>query len=154
MWYWKPPTRPIRFVKRTLRAIGLATVIALQVSSATPVIGTAAIEKAQLSLVELALPRAPTAGEAVWVRIVIGALPRGARLRVSTADGVAVGSLASVGVLRSQEAVSYDLPVPPSAIAGGRVRLRLDIVEAGGATRLPVAGEVEAVELRYVPVTK
>jgi hypothetical protein len=57
-------------------------------------------------------------------------------------------------VLRGQEAVSYDLALPPLPIAGGRVRLRLDIVEAGGTTRSRVAGEVEAVELRYVPITK
>jgi hypothetical protein len=63
-------------------------------------------------------------------------------------------SLAPVGVLRGQEAVSYDLALPPLPIAGGRVRLRLDIVEAGGTTRSRVAGEVEAVELRYVPITK
>ena len=136
-----------------MRVIRLAAVIALQLSSAAPVTGAAAMEKAPLGLVELALPRAPV-GEAVWVRILIGALSRGARLRVSTPDGVLVGSLAPVGVLRGQEALSYDLPLPPLAIAAGHVRLRLDVVEAGGAARAPVAGEVEAVELRYVPITR
>src|SRR4051812_26732866 len=95
-----------------MRAICFAAVITLQLSSAAPVTGAAAMENAQLGLVELALPRAPV-GEAVWVRILIGALPRGARLRVSTPDNVSIGSLAPFGVLRGQEMLSYDLPLPP-----------------------------------------
>jgi hypothetical protein len=132
----------------------LAVMIALPLSFVALVAGAAEMKTAQADLVEMALPRAPVMGEAVWARIFVAPLPRGACLRVSTLDGTLVDCLAPVGVLRGQGALSYDVPLPPRAIAAGHVRLRLDVVEAGGATRAPVAGEVAGVELRYVPVTR
>jgi hypothetical protein len=109
---------------------------------------------AQPGLIERTLPRAANAGEAVWARIAAGALPRGARIRVSTPDGVSIGSVGPFGTRRGQEAASYDVVLPAGAIQGNRVRLRLEIIEPGGTLRAPGAGEIDGVELRYVPVTR
>lgn len=108
---------------------------------------------AQGGLIERQLPRLPNASEAVWARVDAGALPPGARIRLLTPDGTLIGGAAPFGGPRGQTAASYDFALPDNAIADGRVRLRVEIVEAGGATRPPQPGEAE-VELRYVPVTR
>ncbi len=107
----------------------------------------------QFGTVELALPRAVAAHEAVWLQIRVGALPRGARLRVSTSDGVPVGTISPFGVRGGQAAGSYTIPLPKSAIANGRVRLQLEIEEPGTTARAPRPAEVENVDLVYVPIS-
>ena len=114
-------------------------------------IGAAAIDEA--GLVRLVLPRAPTAGEAVWVEV-SAALPRLARLRLSTQNGISIGSAGAFPQSRATELQSYAFVLPEEAVASGEVRLRVEIVPAGAAARAPLPGEVENVELKYKGVTR
>jgi len=136
-----------------MRRIHLASGIVALLCISWLATGAVAFEEARPGIVQLVLPRQPAAQEAVWVRITVGALARGARLRVSTSDGTLIGSVASFGARRGQESASYDIPIPPSAVVDGRVQLRLEVLEAGAPARAPAAGEIEDVALLYIPVT-
>jgi hypothetical protein len=103
-------------------------------------------------MVELALPRPPGDGEAIWVEIRAGALPRGAEIEVRTGDGARLGTVSPFGTARGQ-AATYTIPLPKSAIAGGRVELHLEVEEPGAPARAPMPGEVESVTLIYLPVS-
>jgi hypothetical protein len=112
-----------------------------------------ATDNSQQGSVELALPRAAAGNEAVWLRVSLGALPPGARLRISTKDGTPLGTAAPFGARQAQQPATYTIPLPKTAIVDGRVRLRLEVDEHGAPARAPRPGEVEDVVLIYVPVT-
>jgi len=67
-------------------------------------------------------------------------------------DGRIAGSATPYGARAGQPAGEYVIPLPPDAIQDGKVKLRLE-VEENGTARAPKKGEVEKVELVYVPVT-
>jgi hypothetical protein len=113
--------------------------------------GAAVIDEA--GLVRLVLPRMPAVGEAVWIEV-LAALPPLARLRLSTQNGVSVGSAGAFPPSRTTELQSYEFVLPEEALAGGEVRLRVEVVPAGGAPRAPLPGEVDNVELKYKGVTR
>jgi hypothetical protein len=115
--------------------------------------GASASAQPQQESVELILPRPAADREAVRLQISVGELARGARLRVSTGNGVLLGTVSPFGVRRGQAAGSYTLPLPATAIVNGRVELRLEVEEPGAVARAPKPGEVEGVTLVYVPVT-
>ena len=103
-------------------------------------------------MVELTLPRAAAADEAVWLQVRAGALPRGTEIQVSTSDGVLLGTVSPFGGPRGHGA-TYTIPLPKTAVRDGRVRLRFEVHEAGAPARPPRPGEVESVSLIYVPVS-
>ena len=104
-----------------------------------------------IAIVAFLLPLAAVLAQS---SVVERALPRNARVRVSTEDGAVIASVAPFGAPRGQETAGYDIALPVSAISHGRVRLRLEVIEPGGAARPPAGGEIGGVELRYVPVTR
>ena len=118
-------------------------------------IAGAVAQEAPQGVVELTLPRAAAPGEAVRLQLNAGVLPRGARILVRTRDGALVGAASPFGAPRGQAtAATYTLPLPPEAIANGRVQLRLEVEEPGGAARPPRPGEVQGMELTFVRVTR
>jgi hypothetical protein len=100
----------------------------------------------------LTLPRAATADETVHVRLAAGVLPQGARIVVRLPNGEIAGSATPYG-FRGAKAGVFTIPLPPGAIRDGKVTLEL-AVEEKGALRAPKDGEVERVDLVYVPVTR
>ncbi len=110
-----------------------------------------ALSETQQSVIELPLPRAPAAGEDVWLQLRVGPLRRGTEIRVSTSDGVLVGTASPFGAPQSQGAATYTIPLPKAAIVGGSVRLRLDVDQPGSPARAPRPGEIEGASLIYVP---
>jgi hypothetical protein len=111
--------------------------------------------EARQSIIELRLVRPPTTREAVWIQVRAGALPRGTEIRVSTSEGVLLGTVSPFGGPQGPDAVTYTIPLPQAAIVDERVQLRLQVDEPGpGArARAPRTGEVESVNLIYVPIT-
>jgi hypothetical protein len=108
----------------------------------------------QQEAVELALTRPAAAHEAVWLEIRVGALVRGGQLRVRTAAGELVGTVAPFGAVARSQGGTYKFPLPQGAVVDGRVQLCLDAEAPGIAARAPQPGEVDAVTLIYVPVSR
>lgn len=104
--------------------------------------------------VELTLPRATAPGEEAWLRIRAGALPKGAKLRVSTSEGKELATIAPFGAQASQVGGGYTVPLPKGAVSGGRASVRIEVIDAAGASRAPAASEVEGIELINVPVSR
>jgi len=102
----------------------------------------------------LDLPRAPAAEEAVWLNVRVGALWRGARILVLTDDGTLLGAISPFAVVPGQEAGTYTIPLPESAVREGRVAVRLVLEGPRKATRRPTESEVEDVGLIYVPIKR
>src|SRR5262249_23504620 len=81
----------------------------------------------EFSMIELAAPPAAGRGESVEVQVTTGPLPPGARLALSTADGETLGAVSPYPPGRASTTAT--VPVPRSAIAGGRPRLRLPVLD-------------------------
>jgi hypothetical protein len=96
-------------------------------------------------VIELAAPRAAAGSQSVALAVTTGALPRGARLALSTEHGDILGAVAPYAPgVRSTTAT---VPVPRSAIVDGRLRLRVEVLEPGAPPRPPRPGEVQRLEL-------
>ena len=111
--------------------------------------------EARQSIIELRLARPTTAREAVWIQVRAGALPRGTEIRVSTTEGILLGTVSPFGGPQGPDAVTYTIPLPRAAIVDERVQLRLQVDEPGpgASARAPRPGEVESVNLIYIPIT-
>jgi hypothetical protein len=137
-------------MQRTGRHLTLSTIalfaVALCATSASATCGS------RQQAIELMLARPATANEAVWLQVRVGMLPRGGRLRILTAAGDLVGTVAPFGA-RGGQGGTYILPLPKAAVAEGRVQLCLEAQEADAPARAPRPGEVDAVELIHLPVT-
>ena len=119
--------------------------------AATIFAGWANAIMAESDVIELAAPRAPASGEAVQLRVTVRSLPAGARLAVKTEAGDILGAVAPFGPRRDRAATTATIPVPRSALVDGRLRLRLEVIEPGGAARKARSEEVEHVEVILVP---
>ena len=93
----------------------------------------------------LNLPRPLGAGETAFIEIEVGAVGRG-RIEVTTDTGRALGVVSPFGVRAGQNAGTYTLPVPATAIRDGRVAVRLTM-QARRNDRPPTAQEVRGVKL-------
>ena len=98
----------------------------------------------------LALPRRLQAGESLVVVVAVGELGRGQEILVSTSTGQTIGTISPFGIRSRQEAGSYVLPVPTSAVSNDVLSLELRII-GDGPPRAPTAQEVKSVELRITP---
>jgi len=96
-------------------------------------------------VIELAAPRAAAGSESVELAVTTGALPRGARLALSTENGEILGAVAPYAP--GSRSTTATVPVPRSAIVDGRLRLRLQVLEPGAPPRAPRPGEVQRLEL-------
>jgi len=99
----------------------------------------------EFSTIELAVPPAAARAQSVELAVTTGALPRGARLALSTEDGEALGAVAPYPPGRPSNTAT--VPVPRSAVVDGRLRLRLQVLEPGAPPRPPRPGEVQRLEL-------
>jgi len=113
-----------------------------------------AAELAGEGAVDLALPRAADADEAIWLQVNVGMLPPGAQLEIRARSGELLGAVSPFAVPRGQAAGAYLVPLPESVITDDRVELRLVLRRPGAAPRPPRAGEVEEASLVYVPITR
>jgi hypothetical protein len=102
--------------------------------------GTLAAEES--AMIELAAPRPPGRGESVELQITTGPLP-------STEDGESLGAVTPYPPGRPSNTAT--VPVPQSAIVGGRLRLRLQVLEPGAPPRPPRPGEVQRLDLVVAP---
>ena len=105
----------------------------------------------EFRMVELATPWPLARGEAVQLQVTAGPLPRGARLTVMTEQGEILGAVAPFGPALVRGSTAASVPVPRSAIADGRVRLRLQVLEPNGQSRPPRPDEIERLDLVPVP---
>lgn len=96
-------------------------------------------------VIELAAPHAAAGSEPVELAVTTGALPRGARLALSTENGEILGAVAPYAP--GSRSTTATVPVPRSAIVDGRLRLRLQVLEPGAPPRAPRPGEVQRLEL-------
>ena len=112
-------------------------------------LATGALVAEESSVIELAAPRAAARGESVELAVMTGALPPGARLALSTENGEILGAVAPY--VPGSRSTTATVPVPRSAIVGGRLRLRLQVLEPGAPPRAPRPGEVQRLDLVAVP---
>ena len=96
-------------------------------------------------VIELAAPRAAAGSESVELAVTTGALPRGARLALSTENGEILGAVAPYAP--GSRSTTATVPVPRSASVDGRLRLRVEVLEPGAPPRPPRPGEVQRLEL-------
>jgi len=99
----------------------------------------------EVPVIELAAPHAAAGSESVELAVTTGALPRGARLALSTENGEVLGAVAPYAP--GSRSTTATVPVPRSAIVDGRLRLRLQVLEPGAPPRPPRPGEVQRLEL-------
>lgn len=132
--------------------VGFRIIIVL-VFSATCVSCTKAEDDHHQGIIELALTRPATSKEAVWLEIRAGTLPRGTEIRVSTRKGILLGTVSPFGAQQGREAVTYTIPLPQNTITNNRVHLRLTVDTPGVPARAPQPGEVESINLIYVPIS-
>ncbi|MFZ0206409.1 MAG: hypothetical protein WAL59_09880 [Roseiarcus sp.] len=113
----------------------------------------AGCEKEPSKLLVLTPSRAADPHEAIWLEVTVGPLPRGSRLSVTDEDGKLVGTITPFGATVGQTSLDYTLPLPKSDASGGPVRLRMEMLKPGDASRPPTPSEVLGVQLVYVPVS-
>ncbi len=92
-------------------------------------------------------PRADAAGRAWVLEIGLGVLGAGAQVEVNAASGEPLGTISPHGPRAGRAVGSYSLPVPADAVRGGRLALRITVLDAAGRARAPAAGEVISVRL-------
>jgi hypothetical protein len=109
---------------------------------------------AQGRLVTLALPHAPGDGEVVWLEVKVGRIQRGAEIEVSTTEGQTLGVISPYGIRSGAEAGTYNVPVPPDAIKGGRLKLRVTLNRYGRAERAPTAKELKGLRVKITRATR
>ena len=84
-------------------------------------------------MIELSAPSALRSDESVELQITTGPLARGARLVVMTEQGEILGVLTPFNVPGTGTSNTATVPVPRTAMADGRLRLRLQLIEQGAA---------------------
>ena len=103
-------------------------------------------------LVVLTLPRAARAHEAVWLRVRVGAIPRGMEIVIRSGSGKLLGSISPFAIPSRQAAGTYTIPLPENASHESRIAVRLSVQVLGAQPRPPTTREVEEVKLVYLPV--
>jgi hypothetical protein len=110
--------------------------------------GSAAAAGSDLTL---ALSHPLRAGEMAWLQVQVGPLARGQQIEVTTVDGQLLGVISPFGVRRGEAAGTYTLPIPPEAIQGDRLAVRLMVSQFDGPARPPTTQEVLKVTLHVDP---
>jgi hypothetical protein len=103
--------------------------------------------------VELTLAHKPAAHEEVWLEIAVGALPRGAVVRIDKPDGALIETISPFAVRAGERAGTYRVPLPQGLAATGKVKVDLTVL-GNGPPHHPTRDEVESVQLIYVPVSR
>jgi hypothetical protein len=101
-------------------------------------------------LVTLVLPHPLQDGDAAWLELKLGIIPRGERIEISTPEGRFLGAISPYGIRAGREAGIYTVPLPPDTISDNHVSLRLSVTESGHEERAPTADEVKNISLKIV----
>jgi len=109
------------------------------------VLATSALVAEESPVIELAAPPAAAGSQSVELAVTTGALPRGARLALSTESGEILGAVAPYAP--GSRSTTATVPVPRSAIVDDRLRLRVEVLEPGAPPRPPRPGEIQRLEL-------
>ena len=117
------------------------SIFALIMSLAGLLMGVLAAQESRM--IELSAPRAPRDGESVEIQMTTGPLPRGARIVVMTEHGETLGVVTPFNVPGTASGTTATVPVPRTAMADGRLRLRLQLIGQGIAPRAPRPDEVQ-----------
>jgi hypothetical protein len=100
------------------------------------------------SVVDLAPPHQLARGDALELQIMVGQLPLGSRLVLTTAGGQTLGAVTPFP--QGNRANSATIPVPRAAMAKGHLPLRLQVIGPGEPPRAPHPGEIEHLDLTVV----
>ena len=98
--------------------------------------------------VRLRLPRALHSGEVVLLKVTVGS---GEEIVVRDVAGQRLGVISPFGARQNSGASTYVVPVPPEAVAHGRVIVRLSVEHNGQPPRAPTTHEVRSVRLKIGP---
>lgn len=93
----------------------------------------------------LSVPRGWHEGDPLWLTVTLGPLPHGQEVDVTTPDGREIGNISPYGT-RTGEG-TFAVPVPPEAIAHGKLAIVLTLSGFGGPPRAPTDKEVLRVTL-------
>src|SRR5262249_46769146 len=107
-------------------------------------LGTGALGAGEFRMIDLAAPPAAARGQSVELAVTTGSLPPGARLALSTEDGETLGAAAPY--VPGARSTTATVPVPRSAIVGGRLRLRVQALEPSAPPRPPRPGESQLLD--------
>jgi hypothetical protein len=111
------------------------------------------VEAAQdFRVVELALPRAPSSQEGIYLSVQVGVITRGTEIEITIPSGEQIGTVSPFAIRAGQPAGTYVFPLTPSMVRNGRVIVDLSITHAGMAARPPTPDEVTKVSILYMPV--
>jgi hypothetical protein len=100
-------------------------------------------------VVELALPRAVSANEAVDLEVQTGVMPRGTEIDVTTPSGGLLGTISPFAIPPGHPAGTYTIPLSASDIVNGHVTVQLSLKGYGIPPRPPTASEVRNVSIGY-----
>ncbi|HEU0216991.1 MAG TPA: hypothetical protein VFQ90_10040 [Stellaceae bacterium] len=101
------------------------------------------------SVVELATPHQLGRSDSLELQIVVGQLPRGSRLVLTTVDGQTLGAVTPFPP--GNRTNSATIPVPRSVMADNHLPLRLQVIGPSEPPRAPLPEEVRRVDLNVVP---
>jgi hypothetical protein len=113
----------------------------------------AALLTVDAQAVELTLAHKPAAHEEVWLEVAVGALPRGAVVRIDKPDGRLIETISPFAVRAGERAGTYRVALPQALATRGKVDVELTVL-GNGPPHHPSPDEVESVKLIYVPVTR
>ena len=127
----------------------LMVLVAAASAAAMTTLATQAPSAQEGRMIELAIPRPAARGEAAQLQVTTGPLAPGSRVVVVSEDGQVLGAVAPFG--QRSGTTSTTIPIPRSAIVGGRLRAQLQVVEPGAPPRPPRDDEVRELNLVLVP---
>jgi hypothetical protein len=87
------------------------------------------------------------AGVSPFLEVRVGPLTAGQRVRITTLGGELIGTIAPFGPAERQGGGVYSLPVPPDAVHGGTLSLRVTVTQSNVPPRAPNATEVQSLRL-------
>jgi hypothetical protein len=87
------------------------------------------------------------AGASPWLEVRVGPLTAGQRVRVTTLQGELIGTIAPFGPAARQGGGVYSLRVPPDAIHGDALSVRVTVTQSNVSPRAPNATEVQSLRL-------
>ena len=102
--------------------------------------------------VELAVPRAPSSQEGVYLSVQVGVITRGTEIEITTPSGKWIGTVSPFAIRPGQPAGTYIFPLDPTLIQNGHITVDLSLTHPGTPTRSPTPDEVPKVSIRYMPV--
>lgn len=101
---------------------------------------------------ELLPERAPTAEEALWLKVRIGALPAKSTLVVRDEAGEEIGAISPYGKPVREKGGSHLLPLPDRLQSGELLKLRFELALPHHVVRRPTPEELPEPQVVYVPV--